>query len=204
MIVNEEQLLRYEDSVMTSNPNCFAVDELQEHEKEILRQRMLSYRDQVDDLKQTEQLGLVVVSVAGETYGLVLSDIKELMNQSDLVSIPCCPPHILGNMNLRGDIVTLIDISGILGFSRSNEQQSRQQALKKVIVYQFQEQLLGIGFDRIQSIIYIEPSSLKAVPAALKDDDYIMGEVLFEEKMITLLDIYKILNREELIVDESV
>ena len=130
MIVNEEQLLRYEDSVMTSNPNCFAVDELQEHEKEILRQRMLSYRDQVDDLKQTEQLGLVVVSVAGETYGLVLSDIKELMNQSDLVSIPCCPPHILGNMNLRGDIVTLIDISGILKLSGLKKPGSQELSIE--------------------------------------------------------------------------
>ncbi|MBF0265915.1 MAG: chemotaxis protein CheW [Gammaproteobacteria bacterium] len=200
MILDENRLLDNEDIVIDNlTPRTLWGEHLSDSDLKLLKQRMLSYRQQDQEASEIELLGLVVVSLGGEHFGILLSEIKEFADKIDISLIPCCPAHVLGNMNLRGDILTVIDISQILGVDIN-----QVSDLIKVIVYQHYELLLGVAVEKILDVIFIKPSELKPVPAALKMVDYVLGEIVYKENIITLLDFNMIANRKELVVEESV
>ncbi len=53
---------------------------------------------------------VAVFALGGEEFALPLEQVREFTWISSVASVPCCPPHILGQINLRGDIVTLLDV----------------------------------------------------------------------------------------------
>ena len=59
--------------------------------------------------EQGALLGLAVVELGDELFGVELAAVQEFCEIVQLTPIPCCPPHILGAISLRGDLVTLID-----------------------------------------------------------------------------------------------
>lgn len=61
---------------------------------------------------------LAVVSLNGEYFGVDLEVIKEFANIRGVTPVPCTPAHIVGDMNLRGDILTIMDIGGMLNLKK--------------------------------------------------------------------------------------
>src|SRR3972149_4549400 len=82
---------------------------------------------------------LAVFSLNGEYYGANLEAIREFSDIRSVTPVPCTPPHIVGDMNLRGDILTLVDIRGLL-----NIPLKREAVGQKAIVARINELLAGI------------------------------------------------------------
>jgi len=144
--------------------------------------------------------GLAVIALNGERFGVDLAAVREFSEIGDIVPAPCCPPHIVGNMNLRGDIVTVVDVRGVLklpiGESRAG----------KLIVSEHQGQWVGVPVEDVLSVIYIDPAQYRKLPAAVEaaEQDYLLGEVAFDEKMLTVLDLKGIFEKGGLVVEEEV
>jgi purine-binding chemotaxis protein CheW len=145
--------------------------------------------------------GLAVIALDGERFGVDLAAVREFSEIGDIVPIPCCPAHIAGNMNLRGDIVTVVDVRGVLKHSAGN-----LQGAHKLIVSQHEEQLVGVPVEDVLSVIYIDPAQYRKLPAAMEsaEQDYLLGEVPFDEKMLTVLDLKRIFEKGGLSVEEEV
>ena len=81
-------------------------------EKAIFRQRAeeLAISTIGDEQNTNEQIPIAIVNLQGEYFGMDLSLVREFTKVSSFSPIPCCPEHIIGNMNLRGEILTLVDI----------------------------------------------------------------------------------------------
>jgi purine-binding chemotaxis protein CheW len=73
-----------------------------------------------------ERLEILVFSLAGETYGLETRHVREVCQLKDLTELPCTPPFVAGVMNLRGQILAIVDLRkffelparGLTGFNR--------------------------------------------------------------------------------------
>ncbi len=180
-------------------PHC--CESFNEHDRALLKQRATSYRSIDTDMDELNVMGVVVLRLGDEFFGIPLSTIKEFSNTGEFNPIPCCPPWVVGNMNLRGDIVTLIEVSEQLGVTLPDRSQ-----LKKLVVYLHHQQLLGIMVEEIVDILFLSPTMLKPLPVALGDEaaDYIQGEVPFQSSMVTLINLEQLFSRDLLIVDEVV
>jgi purine-binding chemotaxis protein CheW len=57
---------------------------------------------------------LVVIALGTNFFGIDLAVVREFVDIHRVTPVPCCPTHIIGNMNLRGEILTVVDISRLL------------------------------------------------------------------------------------------
>jgi purine-binding chemotaxis protein CheW len=169
-------------------------------EREILRQRAEALMERIGGAGD-EHHGLVVISMGGEYFGFTLDAVREFTDLGDVVPVPCCPPHIAGNMNFRGDIVTLVDMRSELHLAFSET-----VTPQKVVISDKDGLLVGIPVEEIHDVVFTKLEDYRPVPAALKgaDESYVKGQIPYQDQMITVIDLGYFLQRQELVVDLEV
>src|ERR1051326_7904160 len=79
--------------------------------KKILHQRAeLLAREPADERTALEQIEVVEFLLANERYGLAAGHVREIDPLRDFTPVPCTPPFVLGLINVRGQILTVLDI----------------------------------------------------------------------------------------------
>lgn len=166
-------------------------------DREIFHGRAVDLMDKADTEDETVQLQVAVVCLQGEFFGVELSSVREFSHLVDLSPIPNCPAHIVGNMNLRGNILTVIDIKGLLEMPGGIF-----VAGAKVIVTEAGKGRVGIAVDAIDDIARIPLADIAPLPSsgqpALRQ--YTKGTALYGGRSMTILDIAGIMNAESLVV----
>jgi purine-binding chemotaxis protein CheW len=170
-------------------------------EKEIFHNRAINLQklpseDDAENLKS-----VAVFSLNNEFLCVELEAIREFSRVHNLTHVPCCPGHIIGNMNLRGTVVTIIDICGLLNLTACSIVEST-----KVIVADAGEFPVGIVVDEIIDVIYLKTGNIVPVPVSIKiqNGKFLKGAVSYGSRIIVLLDFKEILLWNGLVVDEEV
>ena len=149
-------------------------------------------------------MSLAVFVLNGEYFGINLDVVREFTDIHQVTPVPCTPDRIVGNINLRGEIVTLIDIRSVLNMSLNMSETANY--LSKAIVVEVADFVTGIVVDEILDIIYLNVSTIAAVPAALHsaNREYLRGTALYGEKFMAILNLQKLLTKGGVVVDEEV
>ncbi len=176
-------------------------DRFDSQERQILQERTEALRCSINEEDSTSLLPLAVVGLGGEYFGFGLETVHEFTEIHKITPIPCCPPHIVGNINLRGEIVTLININNVVDLPM-NGVRSHQQA----VVVRLDRRVAGIAVDDIFDVTYIHPSQMTAAPIALNSakDDYLQGVAPYRDRMMSIINLSKLLTSEVLVVNEEV
>ncbi len=176
-------------------------DHFDSQERQILQERTETLRCSIDDEDSALLLPLAVVGLGGEYFGFGLETVHEFTEIHKITPIPCCPPHIIGNINLRGEIVTLININDVVDLPM-NGVRSHQQA----VVVRLDQRVAGIAVDDIFDVTYIHPSQMTTAPIALHSakDDYLQGVAPYRDRMMSIINLSKLLTSEVLVVNEEV
>lgn len=174
---------------------------LSDEERKIFHERNENYLLNGDTEAVTGLLPVAIVRINGEDFGVELKNVLEFADIGSFSPIPCCPPHIAGCMNLRGDILTLLDIRSL--FRMETKKQVHEA---KVIIVNSGETNLGVIVDEVIDVVYLEPSTITEAPVAIRSSgkDFIQRVSRYGERVIGLLDISEILGDADLVVDESV
>lgn len=210
MILNHENLLRdsaLEEEVILEEPpgqtplkNYFCPESSPE-EREIFHAR-------ARDLMQaalSEGLGglvpMAVVGLSGEYFGVDLELVEGFADIHNLTLVPCCPGHVVGNMNLRGHVLTLLDIRNLLDMPSAVV-----NSTSKVIVARMGDLSAGVVVDQVYDIVYLNPSDLGPIPSAIQkvSEKYLKGTALYGGRAMTILNLQNILTSDSLIVNEEV
>lgn len=143
---------------------------------------------------------LAVVSLEGERYALGLESVYEFTDVPQVTPIPCCPSHIVGNMNLRGEILTLVDVRRFLNLAPAEDQKPQ-----KAVVMRLGSLVAGVVVDDVFDVVYVHPNEIAAIPTAIhsSDNEYLKGIAQYQDSMMSLLDLPKLLTQGELVVNQS-
>nr|WP_322652629.1 chemotaxis protein CheW [Nostoc sp. CmiVER01]MDZ8121385.1 chemotaxis protein CheW [Nostoc sp. CmiVER01] len=176
-------------------------DHFDSQERQIFQERTESLRCSINDEDSASLLPLAVVGLGGEYFGFGLETVHEFTEIHKITPIPCCPPHIVGNINLRGEIVTLININNVVDLPM-NGVRLHQQA----VVVRLDQRVAGIAVDDIFDVTYIHPSQITTPPIALHSakDDYLQGVAPYRDRMMSIINLSKLLTSEVLVVNEEV
>jgi len=170
-------------------------------ERAIFRQRADALRQASESLKVTNELmPLAVIGFGNEYFGLDLKLVREFTNIGDLTPIPCCPNYIVGNINLRGEIVTLVDIRKVL-----NLPNTPVSVGSPAVVIQVDDIVAGLPVDRVLEMASLNSTDMTPLSGILSDfgEQYIRGTALFQEKLLRVLDLPKLFTKGELVVNEQ-
>jgi len=145
-------------------------------------------------------LALAVVELDGEYFGIELQSVQEFCDNVRPYPIPCCPPHILGAISLRGNLFVLLDLRAALNLPHATQNSG------KAVVARLGEQVVGVAVDQVHDVIYLREDELQAAPAALLEQHgaEIKGTAPYGAKMMVVLGLPALLAREEWIVNETV
>jgi purine-binding chemotaxis protein CheW len=167
--------------------------------KNILKNRALSLAlPQQEISKKSEIISIVEFSLSYEKYGIETLYIREVCPFKDLTTIPGTPDFVSGIINVRGKIISVMDIKKFFGLPEKG-----LTDLNKVIIVYNSKMEVGIMADSIIDVRSIVPEDLQRPMPTLTgiSADYIRG--ITSERLI-VLDIEKILNDPDIIVNKDI
>lgn len=170
-------------------------------EKSIFKERADNLRQLSKDNTSNELIPLAVIGLNNEYFGLDLELVQEFTNIRNVTPVPCCPSHIVGNMNLRGEILTLIDIRSALNMPLAKTNDGA-----KAIVVNIEDLVAGFPVDEVFDVMYLHPSDVTSLPVAVNshNEKYLRGTVAYSGNMLTILDLPKLLTNKSLVVNEEI
>ena len=170
-------------------------------EKVIFRERKENLRQLANENNSENLIPLAVIGLNNEYFGFDLKVIQEFTNIRNITPIPCCPSHIVGNMNLRGEILTLVDIRSALNMPLATTKDGA-----KAIVVNIEDLVAGFSVDEVFEVMYLHPSAVTSLPIAINSasDSYFRGTAAYLGNMLTILDLPKLLTNKLLVVNEEI
>lgn len=170
-------------------------------ERETFRARAENLKPQIESSTLTNELTtLAVINLGDEYFGLDLELIREFTDIGNLTPIPCCPNHIIGNMNLRGEIITLVDIRNVL-----NLPTAPVRVGSPTVVVEVNDIVAGLPVDQVLEMAYLNSADITPLSGILPDlaEQYMRGSAFFQEKKLKVLDLPKIFTQGGLVVNEE-
>jgi purine-binding chemotaxis protein CheW len=170
-----------------------------EEKRTVLRARAKSLAQEPESKGDAEEyIELLAFLLAHETYAVETHFIREVYPLTELTPLPCTPDYIFGIINIRGQILTIIDMKKFFDLPEKGITN-----LNRVIVVQQEDMALGILADEIIGIRNIPKSGLNPPLPTMTGihAGYIQGVA---GEGVILLDMERFLNDRQLIVHEEV
>jgi purine-binding chemotaxis protein CheW len=127
-----------------------------------------------------------------EYYGIELLQVQEIKGNSAVTAVPNAPSYVKGVMNLRGNIVPVIDLRSRLGLPTLE-----YSRFHVIIVVMIQKKTLGILVDAVSDVLNIAAGDIQPPPEiGLTEKLPVAGLALAAEKVVVLLDIGRVVGAE--------
>jgi purine-binding chemotaxis protein CheW len=176
-------------------------------ESAIFRARAQNLKQPLANQQPSGLIPLAVVGLNGEHFAMDLAIVREFSTLRSVTPVPCCPPHVVGQMNLRGDILTLIDIRSALQMPLASTRNIDSSNITgKVVVVESGALQVGVLVDEVFDVVNLQPADICAVPAAVQalSAEFLRGTAPFGETMLSILDLPQILTHGALLVNDEV
>ncbi|MCR4378544.1 MAG: chemotaxis protein CheW [Rhodospirillales bacterium] len=183
--------------VAKSAPSFFPAATVEE--KAVLRRRTHDLAQPLSSEEGTKRIGLAVFELSGERFAVDLQTISGFAEMGPVTPIPCCPAHIGGFMNLRGELLTLIDIRVILSLPIG-----AFSPMSKIVILREGGAPTGIPVDDIIDLVYISSTDMVETPSALRtldEEEYVKGALSVDGHAVEILDLPHLLSLQSLIVN---
>lgn len=148
-----------------------------------------------DKLGQDE-IQLVIFTVGGEEFAAEISQVREIISLDRATRVPSAPDFVFGVINLRGKLVTVVDLHERLGFERSPSPEK-----SKIIVSDLKDGVLGMMVDSVVEVARVTESQIEPPPpmsAGKIDSKYIFGIAKMTDRLIIILNLENVLIDDDL------
>ncbi|MDY6906015.1 MAG: chemotaxis protein CheW [Thermodesulfobacteriota bacterium] len=143
-------------------------------------------------ITKEDRIELITFYIGNALCGIDITDIQEINKQTtNLTWVPKSPTYVAGVLNLRGMIVTVVDIGEKLGLSPIQPGKSSRN-----IIVHYNEELVGILVDSVSEVLSSDTENIESAPANLGgvQGDFFCGVLKTEHSLIGILDIQKALS----------
>jgi purine-binding chemotaxis protein CheW len=125
----------------------------------------------------------------GQGFGVKIEQVREVLSNANIEPVPGSPPLVLGVINLRGRIVTVLDLHLCLGLVRASEAETR------MIIVDLDGEPIALRVDRISDLCAVPENAVKEAPATARGgaNAAVCGVVNKDNGMLTLLDLGRLL-----------
>jgi purine-binding chemotaxis protein CheW len=146
------------------------------------------------------RLQLVTFNLAEELYGVNIMDVKEIVSIQDVRPIPNAPYYVEGILNLRGEIVPVINLHKRFNLHQLQIVDEGDELERGFIILNIDGDKIGIIIDKIARVLVIDKSEIQAPPQMLSGigTEYIQGVARIESLYLIILDTRRIFNAKEL------
>lgn len=149
----------------------------------------------------TEERQLVVFELGGETYGIDIHTVREIIRMQKVTFVPDAPDCVEGVINLRGRVIPVVDLR-----RRFRMPAQERGADVRILVVDIEGEDIGVIVDAVTEVKRIPVDAIQADAsiATTEDSYYIEGIARLDESLLILLSLPKALGNQAMAVLESV
>ena len=133
-------------------------------------------------------------ALGSEEYGLEILKVREIIGYMEITAVPQTPAHVKGVINLRGQVIPVIDLRTKFGMETAEI--TEESCIIVVEISQGKRKFqTGIVVDHVQEVLDIDGGDIEDAPqfGSTVNTDFILGMGKIEETVKILLDIDKVL-----------
>jgi purine-binding chemotaxis protein CheW len=141
------------------------------------------------------ELHLVGFRIGRETFGVPIGLIHEIVRVPDITAVPDSPSYVEGVINLRGKIVSVIDLR-----KRFGEKEIVPNKKNRILVTESDGKMVGLIVDAASEVLKVPESDVEPPPPAFDEGDvnYVTGMGKLQGRLIILIDLSKVLQKGDL------
>ncbi|MCR8921684.1 chemotaxis protein CheW [Dasania sp. GY-MA-18] len=136
----------------------------------------------------------VTFRLDGETYGINVMQVQEVLRYTEIAPVPGAPAYVLGIINLRGNVVTVIDTRHRFGLTSSEiTDQTR------IVIIESESHVVGILVDAVAEVVYLRESEIETAPNVGNEESakFIQGVCNKNDQLLILVELDKLLTDQE-------
>ena len=148
--------------------------------------------------KASEDIQVVVFKLGADEYCVPVFQAREIQTYSSPTRIPNTPEFVEGVINLRGQIIPILDLKKRFGAGSTEVNLGT-----RIIIIEIGEDILGILVDAVLEVLKIPQSRFEPPPSAVKssiNNNYISSIGKLDNRLLIMIDLTKVLNEDELSV----
>src|SRR5690606_34588642 len=151
--------------------------------------------DSLSSIQDSANSEFLAFRLGKEEYGIDILKVQEIRGYDAITKIANAPEFIKGMVNLRGVIVPIVDMR-----IKFNLGEVHYDQFTVVIILNLSGRVVGIVVDSVSDVIKLEMEQVHATPefGAAVDTEYIMGLGTVEDRMLVLIDIEKLMSRQDM------
>jgi len=136
----------------------------------------------------------VTFRLENESYGINVMQVQEVLRYSEIAPVPGAPPYVLGIINLRGNVVTVIDTRLRFGLPTSDTTDQT-----RIVIIEAENQVVGILVDAVAEVVYLRQPEIETTPNVGNDESskFIQGVCHKNDELLILVDLEKMMSDEE-------
>lgn len=147
-----------------------------------------------DEREQAAMVQSVTFHVASEEYAVDILHVQEILRPREMTRVPKAPSFLTGVINLRGQIVPVINLRTRLGMAPSEQTQD-----SRIVVVNHSGKTVGLIVDAMSEVLRISESVIHpppVTPNAQFSSEYIQGVAKLEKRLLIFLDLAALLGEE--------
>jgi purine-binding chemotaxis protein CheW len=136
----------------------------------------------------------VTFKLDNETYGINVMQVQEVLRYTEIAPVPGAPNYVLGIINLRGNVVTVIDTRSRFGLQSADVDDST-----RIVIIEAEKQVIGILVDSVAEVVYLRRSEIDNAPNVGTEESakFIQGVSNRDNELLILVDLDKLLSDDE-------
>ncbi len=139
-----------------------------------------------------DELQLVVFTLGKEEFGVEINNVQEIIRMPAITKIPQAPDYVKGVINLRGRIITVINLNAMMGMaSREQDENTR------IIVANVTDTVMGFVVDSVSEVLRLPAKNVEPAPSVIASKismEYLRGVGKMDNRLLILLDLDKVLS----------
>ncbi|PCK10205.1 MAG: chemotaxis protein CheW [Alteromonadaceae bacterium] len=140
------------------------------------------------------ELQWVTFKLAGEKYGINVMQVQEVLRYNEIAAVPGAPSYVIGIINLRGTVVSVIDTRSRFGLPSDEVTDS-----SRIVIIEAETHVTGILVDSVAEVVYLRQSEIETAPSVGNDESakFIQGVSHKNNELLILVDLEKLLTEDE-------
>lgn len=153
-------------------------------------------RETQTDMEQVLQW--VTFQLGDELYGVNVLQVQEVLKYTEITPVPGAPHYVLGIINLRGSVVTVIDTRARFNLDIKTDLDDAT----RIIFVEVKGHIIGMLVDSVAEVVSMKSSDIETSPNISNDDNenskYVQGVYSTDEEILVLIDVDKLFNDDDL------
>lgn len=148
------------------------------------------------DKEKAKEYQLVVFAIGDEEFGVDIAQVREIVRIVAITYLPKAPAFIEGVVNLRGQVVAVIDLA-----KRLSIPSKPRGEITRIIIVEIEGLTVGMIVDSVSEVLRLAAEQIENVPSVIEtevQEHYISGVGKLKDRLLVLLDLKKILTPTEI------